>query len=412
MNKNFLNNFNNPGIEYANNSLNYEGISGTKNVNNFEAFSNINKKRDSPYIRDHFNYPPLIGLENIGASCFMNSTLQCFCHIEKLINFFKYNQEFINNIKQKKDSLSFSFKLLIEKLWPDDFNQKNFYKKESYAPYEFREKISEMNPLFKGAANDAKDLVNFIIMTLHKELNKAKKHVANDINLNIIDQRNSQLMFNTFANNFMLENQSIISDLFYGINCNITQCGGCGVQTFNYQTYFFLVFPLEDVRKFKNSNQLNFNNINNNTVNIYDCFEYDKKIYSMTGENAMYCNHCKRTCDSSMCTVLTTGPEILIILLNRGRDNKFNVKINFVEYLNLANYIQYANTGCNYKLIGVITHIGESGMGGHFIAFCLDPISTNTWHKYNDNIVTQVNNFQSEVIDFAKPYLLFYQKIK
>ena len=32
-----------------------------------------------------------------------------------------------------------------------------------------------MNPLFEGvAANDAKDLFNFIIMTLHEELNKAK----------------------------------------------------------------------------------------------------------------------------------------------------------------------------------------------------------------------------------------------
>ena len=32
-----------------------------------------------------------------------------------------------------------------------------------------------MNPLFKGvAANDAKDLVNFIIMTLHEELNMAR----------------------------------------------------------------------------------------------------------------------------------------------------------------------------------------------------------------------------------------------
>ena len=268
-----------------------------------------------------------------------------------------------------------------------------------------------MNPLFKGvAANDVKDLVNFIIMTLHEELNKAKKGVGNNNNLNI-DQRNSQLMFNTFANNFMLKNQSIISDLFYGINCNITQCGGCGVQTFNYQLYFFLVFPLEEVRKFKNSNQLNFNNINNNTVNIYDCFEYDKKINTMTGENAMCCIYCKRTCDSSMCTVLTTGPEILIILLNRGKGIEFNVKINFVEYLNLANYIQYANTGCNYKLIGVITHIGESGMEGHFIAYCRE-YWNNQWLKFNDSLVSPVNNFKKEVIDFAMPYLLFYQKKK
>ena len=68
------------------------------------------------------------------------------------------------------------------------------------------------------------------------------------------------------------------------------------------------------------------------------------------------------------------------------------------------------NTGFNYQLIGVITHIGESGMGGHFIAYCRDPIY-NYWYKYNDSIVTPVGNFQSEVINFAMPYLLFYQKI-
>ena len=78
--------------------------------------------------------------------------------------------------------------------------------------------------------------------------------------------------------------------------------------------------------------------------------------------------------------------------------------------LNLSNYIEYKNTGFNYELIGVITHIGESSMSGHFIAYCKDPISNN-WHKYNDAIVTEVNNFQEEVINFAMPYLLFYQKV-
>ena len=129
-------------------------------------------------------------------------------------------------------------------------------------------------------------------------------------------------------------------------------------------------------------------------------------------EQMLYINYCKRTCDSFMRTELTTGPEILIILLNRGKGIEFKVKINFVEYLDLSNYIQLGNTGCNYKLIGVITHMGESGMGGHFIAYCLDPISTNIWYRYNDDIVTQVKNFKSEVIDYAMPYLLFYQKTK
>ena len=111
-----------------------------------------------------------------------------------------------------------------------------------------------------------------------------------------------------------------------------------------------------------------------------------------------------------MQTYLVTGPEILVLLLNRGKGKEFDVKIYFEEYLNLSNYIEYKNTGTYYKLIGVITHIGESSMSGHFIAYCRDPL-TDKWDKYNDAIVTEVKDFQSEVINFAMPYLLFYQKI-
>jgi ubiquitin C-terminal hydrolase len=48
-------------------------------------------------------------------------------------------------------------------------------------------------------------------------------------------------------------------------------------------------------------------------------------------------------------------------------------------------------------------------MGGHFIAYCKE-YWNNQWLKFNDAIVTPVNDFKSEVIDFAMPYLLFYQK--
>ena len=218
--------------------------------------------------------------------------------------------------------------------------------------------------------------------------------------------RNQALMFQTFFDNFQKSNDSIISKLFYAINCNVTQCGGCGAQTYNYQTYFFIVFPLEEIRKFKYGN---FNNQLINIVDIKDCFDFDKKINIMSGANAMYCNYCKQTCQSTMSTVLTTGPEILILLLNRGKGIEFDVKIIFYEILNLYYYLQLNNSGCSYKLIGVISHLGESGMGGHFIAYCRDPIYGG-WSKYNDSIVTPVTNFQNEVINFAMPYLLFYQK--
>ena len=356
-------------------------------------------------IRNSFMNPTLIGLENIGATCYMNATIQCFCHIDKFVNFFKYNKQakYIYDNKME-DKLSYSFKILIEQLWPD--NVQNITKKY-YAPYDFKEKISKMNSLFEGvAANDSKDLVNFIIMTLHEELNKSKVG-TNFMNSNInLDQRNKDLVFNNFIQGFMVSNQSIISDIFYGVNCNITQCQNCLSKNFNYQTYFFLIFPLEEVRKFKIQNNLNINEM----IDIYDCFHYNQKIDFMFGENAMYCNYCQQTFNSCMSTILTVSPEVLIIILNRGKGIQYKIQIKFYEDLNLENFVEHKETGCKYKLIGVITHLGGNDMSGHFIAYCKDPIS-NQWYQFNDAMVNPVKDFQKEVIFYAMPYLLFYQKV-
>ena len=46
-------------------------------------YEKINKRQKSLY-----KTPTLIGLNNIGASCFMNPTLQCLSQTESLSNFF------------------------------------------------------------------------------------------------------------------------------------------------------------------------------------------------------------------------------------------------------------------------------------------------------------------------------------
>ena len=424
---------------------------------------NLDAKIQFIQIKDNFIMPPLIGLDNIGATCYMNATLQCLCNIPKFVNYFKYKKYLINfvidDLIRGNKSLSSSFKLLIEQLWPDRLyhkpasyaaygsigNNNTFSNKknESFAPEEFKKKISDMNELFKGvAANDAKDLVQFLIMTLHQELNMST-------NQNIIhnvmkqDQKNQQFMFELFQKDFVNSNKSIISDLFYGVNYNVIQCQGCHVKSYNYQTYFFFVFPLEEVRIFKNNNNNmnnNFNNFNcnnfnpnmnifnninnvnpnlniinninnNNEIDIYDCFNYDQRINYMSGENAMYCNYCEKTCITAMWTYLAFGPEIIIIILNRGQGIQYKVKINFYEEIYLNNYIEYKQTGVHYKLIGVITHLGGSDMSGHFIAYCKNPLDER-WYQYNDSVINEVHDFKSEVIDYAMPYLLFYQKVE
>ena len=60
-----------------------------------------------------------------------------------------------------------------------------------------------MDPLFQGiAANDSKDLINFIIQQLHTELNKNKNDInINNFNLNI-NQYDEQNMFINFMEDF------------------------------------------------------------------------------------------------------------------------------------------------------------------------------------------------------------------
>ena len=396
-------------------------------------------------IEQEFKNPPLVGLKNVGATCYMNATLQCFCNLKKFVNYFKYKikKELIKKFESsRKLNLTISFKYLIENIWQTYGNKyimrKNNNKNSNnnyFIPKKFKETISEMNPLFAGVhANDAKDLVNFLIMTLHEELNRApKKKDLNDSNLNN-DQSNKELVLSVFAKSFMNENVSLISDLFYAMNDSVTECLNCHKRKYNFQIYFFLIFPLEEVRKYKiqnlynstNQNMMFFNPMNQmafqqnfifqnnnqniiNSVNLDDCFRYNQKIEHFTGENAMYCNTCRGQYPAYNQTVLSTGPEILIIILNRGKGIEFKVKCEFALQINLYEYIEMKNTGYMYDLVGVVTHLGESDSSGHFIAYCKSPIDKN-WYQYNDDLVFPVNNFVNDVINYAMPYILFYQK--
>ena len=432
-------------IPFNNNFQNQNIIPNQNQINN----NNNRPPAVIPTINTFFPVPPLMGLKNVGATCYMNATLQCFSQIDKLVNYFKFRphvDQVINKYEsQKKSCLTKSFKELIENLWPSNYNyiKPEYVGKNSnnsyFAPYKFKEKISEMNELFKGVkANDSKDLVNFIVMTLHEEMNKANKNDQNNnfVNNVVDDQTNKQRVITDFFQEFQRDNKSIISDLFYAQTDNITQCQKCGIMKYNLQTYFFIIFPLEEVRKFiieykKNQfiqtygymqnvnpllfqqmvNNFMFNNQNQNSVNIYNCFEYNQKIDYFNGENAMYCNRCQHESPSSYVTKLYTGPQILIIILNRGVGIQYKVKLEFTETLNLANYIEQNNTGCFYNLIGVVTHMGESGASGHFIAYCKSPIDKK-WYRYNDDLVTEVFNFKQEIMDYAMPYILFFQKIQ
>jgi ubiquitin C-terminal hydrolase len=237
--------------------------------------------------------------------------------------------------------------------------------------------------------------------TMHNELNTAKINNIQNINNQKLNQYNYEETFRLFSKYFTNNYNSIISNLFYGMYNSMMTCYNCNLTTHNVQCFNILIFPLEEVRKFKNSYY--------NFVDIIDCFQYYHKKDLMAGDNQIYCNNCRMNVNSCNSSKLIIAPNALVINLNRGKGLQFDVKLTFQEYLDIKNFVYYNDSPSFYELIGIVTHFGPSSMGGHFIAFCKS-FMDNKWYKYNDSLVDR-SSFQ-EASTTGVPYILFYSVIK
>ena len=411
------------------------------------------------------------GLANVGATCYMNATLQCFYHVKKL------SENLINDNKITPSmEITYAYKNLIEEL--TGCKNRNEYqmrkqliitdesKKDYYEPNNFKNIISEKNPLFKGIqANDSKDLILFLLEHMDSELTKRNNKNAPEI---VFDGKSLE---QTYDENFKKIHNSIFAEIFYGFQKSIMKCSSCGQSDDNYNVFNFLIFPLEKVyntlneaNKKKNIMNNNimynnmYNNVNNNmnyymynmktnnpyqlnylpnqirnmnpytyspitspnkNMNYYinnndipkkitldDCFKENESAEILNGQNQIFCNRCRRTTDAVIKNEIFKAPNVLILILNRGRGNVFQCDVDFPYQLDISKYVKNPSSPNNYELIGVISHLGKSSMEGHFIAFCKH--FDFNWYLFNDGIVTQVA--QNEIFK-GTPYILFYQNI-
>ena len=360
--------------------------------------------------------PHKIGLQNIGQTCYMNASLQCLTNIMSLSNqlilMFKNN---MLNLKQYPLTFVYS-QLLFE------FQTTS---KTYIVPTNFKKTLEVLNPLFQGnQASDAKDFIFFIIERLHQEL-KPPDNPQNDFGqIDFLQQeiqaRNQMLTLINFLNELNTKNTSIVSKTFYGITRSIMRCEGCYNEKYSFQTFNIINFILKKVKDDKK--QLLGEYLDNDyVINLMDAFESDYKQENLTGENMIYCNNCKSLQNGWMKQNIYQLPSIMIIVLNRGKNNKdFREQFKIDEILNFANNpnilcnVNNQKTYKKYFLCGVITHLGESGSNGHFISYYRNGMNQK-FFCYNDASVAEVSvedaiktkisyNESEDII----PYILFY----
>ena len=377
--------------------LQNKGLNQNNNFNNNQM--NNNK------VKTHLHKT---GLKNLGQTCYMNSSLQCLANIdifsEKLLNN-------INNLIQRKGTFICEYATLLYQL--------KYSNAKFLDPSNFKSALEKFNPLFEGNnASDAKDLVLFILQRLHLELKPTKNNSNGQKNFYEQEQisLNEEKSFNYFINDFK-NSMSCISETFHGIYKIQLKCDGCQKIKYSYQTFNMLTFILKKIKddKLSSLGQQYYKGINFN-----DAFYTDKKEEILKDENMIFCNSCQGTHTGSTQQSIFSLPPILIIVLNRGKNNQdFNEEFNFPEVLdfNDGNNFVISNYN-NYKrffLCGIITHLGESSSSGHFICYCRNDLN-DPFVCYNDTQVAEGIeidiamrcNLSENSYEKKTPYILFY----
>lgn len=110
----------------------------------------------------------VVGLENLGNSCYMNSILQCLLHTPELKDHFLRTPWWtrLNALSSlTKGELACEFALFLEKYWTQS--------KDEMAPSALKKVISKAKPSFSGwEQHDAQEFLCYFLDSLHEDLNE------------------------------------------------------------------------------------------------------------------------------------------------------------------------------------------------------------------------------------------------
>ena len=284
-------------------------------------------------------------LENIGNTCYLNASLQILFMLNKVFNFGHWVSK---DIDYSHVSISDLTKYLA-----------------------FR-KFLYLATLRNISRMDLDDFVS-IICSIDSFFDLGTQKDAHEAFLKLFG------IFDT-GTSAVLPNHFSISDTYLqGIYKKIKTCTKCNNTTLSFETFAEIrIFPVGNI---------------------------DKAIAGTVKDEPVecFCLYCKSNNRHLISRTVHDHPRVLLVLVDRYTQSssyarhRRNCSILGLKYsLNLH--------GQNYRLGGIIKHLGASVSSGHYIAYVL---KDDNWYSCNDSRVQKIESLPEQCVD---SYLLFFIK--
>mmetsp|Transcript_41071 Transcript_41071/g.66103 ORF Transcript_41071/g.66103 Transcript_41071/m.66103 type:complete len:897 (+) Transcript_41071:889-3579(+) len=192
--------------------------------------------------------PPIhsgvVGLRNLGNTCFMNSMLQCLSHTIPLTDYF-IRGDYEADLNRKNPlgtggKLAESFAVLISEIWSDKYSV--------FAPTDFKQQLGRAFTQFQGyQQQDSHEMFSLLVDGLHEDLNRVRKKPYTEAVEG--KGRPDKVVADESWDVFKLRNDSIIVDEMMGLLRSHLTCPVCKEETVKYDAYSNWSIPVPKNKK-------------------------------------------------------------------------------------------------------------------------------------------------------------------